>query len=470
MKAIASDLAVIASRLRLSIAAKRRRTRPPRAAEPSRISLGSSAGRVLWRLSIVLLGLGSICAGVLCALTLWVLFGFPLEARKSAADTAGLRAEAANGASIGRGAPKVAQASRPDFSGQPGAQVPARAESGSSTADAAEPAKAAGGMPAAAPAGADQPQLARTETQDRRPPTPAPGQEQPPAPPQQLISAAPSDSPATIRCNVDLCAARYKSFDAADCTYRPYGGGPRRTCEPSTRAADASLQTPAATAPVPDAKDTGSGGTPEKAVKSETPDRAGLRCNVALCAGRYKSFNAADCTYEPYGGGPRRICEMSGRSADTAAETPRAATDLQTEVTDRQVAAGAEDVATSATPLHAGSQCDRDVCGATYKSFNAADCTYQPHGGGPRRICELRAPSADTRPRASLGAADTGSEATDTRVPERAEEGSSTSTSTSARLGPQCNIGLCAATYRSFHAADCTYQPAAGGPRRICER
>jgi hypothetical protein len=34
----------------------------------------------------------------------------------------------------------------------------------------------------------------------------------------------------------------------------------------------------------------------------------------------------------------------------------------------------------------------------------------------------------------------------------------------------QCDLSLCASTYRSFRALDCTYQPYTGGPRRICER
>jgi hypothetical protein len=36
-------------------------------------------------------------------------------------------------------------------------------------------------------------------------------------------------------------------------------------------------------------------------------------------------------------------------------------------------------------------QCDYRACGAKYQSFNAADCTYQPYGGGDRRRCERAA-------------------------------------------------------------------------------
>jgi hypothetical protein len=35
--------------------------------------------------------------------------------------------------------------------------------------------------------------------------------------------------------------------------------------------------------------------------------------------------------------------------------------------------------------------------------------------------------------------------------------------------GPQCDVSACAAAYRSFNAADCTYQPFEGA-RRLCEK
>ena len=36
--------------------------------------------------------------------------------------------------------------------------------------------------------------------------------------------------------------------------------------------------------------------------------RGGGQCNVDACAGTYQSFDASDCTYQPYDGGPRRVC------------------------------------------------------------------------------------------------------------------------------------------------------------------
>ena len=35
----------------------------------------------------------------------------------------------------------------------------------------------------------------------------------------------------------------------------------------------------------------------------------GGRCNPFACAAKYRSFRLSDCTYQPYDGGPRRVCE-----------------------------------------------------------------------------------------------------------------------------------------------------------------
>jgi hypothetical protein len=36
---------------------------------------------------------------------------------------------------------------------------------------------------------------------------------------------------------------------------------------------------------------------------------AGKACKIDVCASFYSSFDAATCTYQPYDGGPRRICD-----------------------------------------------------------------------------------------------------------------------------------------------------------------
>jgi membrane peptidoglycan carboxypeptidase len=104
------------------------------------------------------------------------------------------------------------------------------------------------------------------------------------APPDTVADQAPEIRPAS-KCDVRACAAEFASFRASDCTYQPYEG-PRRLCE---------FQSPS----------------------EETPPRIsrassfiGASCNVSVCASRFRSFDAASCTYQPYGGGERAICDI----------------------------------------------------------------------------------------------------------------------------------------------------------------
>jgi hypothetical protein len=105
-------------------------------------------------------------------------------------------------------------------------------------------------------------------------------------PPAQLNAPASSEEPPQqALCDYRACAPKYQSFSAADCTYQPYGGGPRRLCEKTTSSArivSASEGT----------------GQPKQGM-----------CNYDACAQIYSSFRREDCTYQPYDGGPRRLCQ-----------------------------------------------------------------------------------------------------------------------------------------------------------------
>jgi penicillin-binding protein 1A len=92
-------------------------------------------------------------------------------------------------------------------------------------------------------------------------------------------------------------------------------------------------------------------------------------CDVQACAGTYGSFRASDCTYQPFSGGPRRLCGMGARQSSPIAR-----------------ASAQETTGTGATGAPA--QCNVDACARTYSSFDPSDCTYQPFGGGPRQLCE----------------------------------------------------------------------------------
>lgn len=120
---------------------------------------------------------------------------------------------------------------------------------------------------------------------------------------RQIPSSAPATAPQTLQpppveianapatpveaappplCDVSACAAAYRSFRESDCTFNP-SVGPRRLC----------------TKGVPPASAAAAAGTPIAQARA---------CNVAACERAYGSFNAADCTYQPYDG-PRRVCE-----------------------------------------------------------------------------------------------------------------------------------------------------------------
>jgi hypothetical protein len=101
--------------------------------------------------------------------------------------------------------------------------------------------------------------------------------------PQIAVESDVTATPRTVdACNYEACADAYRSFRADDCTYQPYGG-PRRRCDKDAVTADSTVGAPAPATPVP--------------------------CNIAVCERYYRSFDPSDCTYRPYGGGPRRLCD-----------------------------------------------------------------------------------------------------------------------------------------------------------------
>jgi penicillin-binding protein 1A len=87
-------------------------------------------------------------------------------------------------------------------------------------------------------------------------------------------------------CDYQACSSKYQSFHASDCTYQPYTG-PRQLCELGQRTPDPIEQT--------------------SGMVTLLPGHA--QCNIDACARFYKSFDPSDCTYQPYDGGPRQICE-----------------------------------------------------------------------------------------------------------------------------------------------------------------
>ncbi len=109
---------------------------------------------------------------------------------------------------------------------------------------------------------------------------------------KQVPAVTSQDKAAPIEqasCNIRACGAKYQSFDASDCTYQPNGGGPRTRCDKSSPRVRQAMSEPSS---------------------ADVESRSGLdRCTVDACAATYSSFRSSDCTYQPYDGGPRRICQ-----------------------------------------------------------------------------------------------------------------------------------------------------------------
>ena len=103
---------------------------------------------------------------------------------------------------------------------------------------------------------------------------------------------------------------------------------------------------------------------PQQASNERSPaHRRQSQCDYRGCAGAYRSFQASDCTYQPYGG-QRRLCEKGARPTDVRERASQVSTQTQAQ------------------------QCNLNVCARFYRSFDPSDCTYQPNSGGARKTCD----------------------------------------------------------------------------------
>jgi len=109
-----------------------------------------------------------------------------------------------------------------------------------------------------------------------------------PSPTAGNAPAADEDSARRPSCDIRACTARYQSFNPDDCTYQPYGRRQRRQCEIE----------PTSTAEAESAEHSSANASLSKP-----------QCNYQACAQIYSSFRPEDCTYQPYDGGTRRLCQ-----------------------------------------------------------------------------------------------------------------------------------------------------------------
>jgi 1A family penicillin-binding protein len=92
-------------------------------------------------------------------------------------------------------------------------------------------------------------------------------------------------------------------------------------------------------------------------------------CDYQACGRTYRSFRASDCTYQPYSGASRELCDKN--TSERVAATLLAPNLRSQPLLDKP----------------GGGLCNIDVCASFYSSFDPADCTYKPYGGGRRRLC-----------------------------------------------------------------------------------
>lgn len=112
--------------------------------------------------------------------------------------------------------------------------------------------------------------------------------------------------------------------------------------------------------------------------------QAAPACDVQACSRRYRSFRPSDCTFQPYNG-QRRMCDIGDASA---AQSQPQSSGMQVFTPGAQRAMARQRGTRSDTQERAaGNSCNVQACSRAYRSFRAADCSYQPYRG-PRRICQ----------------------------------------------------------------------------------
>jgi penicillin-binding protein 1A len=135
----------------------------------------------------------------------------------------------------------------------------------------------------------------------------------------------------SAKCNIPVCERNYRSFRASDCTYQPEEGGPRRFCDRGAAkmagVSGGGSERPAPKPPTPNPdnkKPDDQNAVNDRAQAAPPAGAASGKCNIAACQ-RYSSFRASDCTYQPFGGGPRRVCgRQDGRQDNrTASKSSR---------------------------------------------------------------------------------------------------------------------------------------------------
>jgi len=109
---------------------------------------------------------------------------------------------------------------------------------------------------------------------------------------------------------------------------------------------------------------------------AETTTPAFSQQHLAWCEARYRSYDPVGNTYRSFSGEQRSCVSPYAANSVTEAQTSQADV-INVSEADRE---------TVYDPID---ERQAIACMERYRSYRASDNTYQPHGGGPRRTCQL---------------------------------------------------------------------------------
>jgi hypothetical protein len=145
--------------------------------------------------------------------------------------------------------------------------------------------------------------------------TVAPAQE--PGPPAQAVQQSappPAQQPATAQTTGSMVAAQPAAPPQQTVT-APQGAPPQPSGANAASQQESLRETTGAVVREENTRQASADPTrsPSRANNSQqnVPNSSSNRCDIQACAGTYRSFRANDCTYQPFDGGPRRLCEKS---------------------------------------------------------------------------------------------------------------------------------------------------------------
>ncbi len=308
--------------------------------------------------------------------------------------------------------------------------------------------------------------------------------------PEQSATQQPPESEQP-KCDIDACAAAYRSFRASDCSWQPYEG-PRRFCDKGNPPQEVAAADPNAA--------------------TDADQQVSDKCDIEACKQAYFTFTPSDCTYRP-SNGPRRICTKG-----TPPKPTQAAIDPAVAAAD---AANAANKTAAPKTGQAAPTCDIEACKRAFFTFTPGDCTYQP-SDGPRRLCTKGTPPPQQPAQtavdpavAAANAANAEQEKQDKAKREQARleqlkqeqirqeqakleqakqeqlkqeqakqeqakqeqlkqeqaypDQGKADAAASDQAKPKCDIEACKRAFFTFTPSDCTYQPS-DGPRRLCTK